>query len=528
MGSIVDLEEKVRHGRLSRRDFLGCAAALGVGAGLASTRFAAAAETAMPKKGGVLKAGLSGGQSTDTLDPALDQNKVPFTFARNWGEFLVTQKPDGSLKNLIAEEFDSSPDATRWTMKIRKGVEFHNGKTVTPQDVAATLERHSDKNSKSGAYGILKDIDTIKVDGDTVVLTLKTPNAELPYLMTDYHILIQPNGGKDDPNAGISAGPYRIVSHQPGVHYVGERFENYWAGDELGHADRIEVLVVNDDTARMTALQSGKVDMINAVAPRIVSFIERIKGVKLQNVSGKGFYPFNMFCDTAPFDNNDLRMALKLATDRKQMLDTVLRGYGDIGNDFPINGAYALFPDDIPQREFDPDQAKHYYKKSGYDGSIVLRASDVAFPGALDAAQLFQQSCAQAGIKIDVHREPSDGYWSSVWNSKPFCESYWGGRPTQDLMYTTAMYSGADWNDTNFHNEKFDKMLLEARGELDESKRKAIYHDMALLVRDKGGEIVPFFNQLLDATGSKVAGYTPSPIGELMNGYALAACWVAT
>lgn len=513
---------------MHRREFLAKAAAAGLMTPFASALLTQKVRAADPQSGGTLTAGMGGGQTTDTLDPALNQNKVPFNFCKTWGEFLVRQKPDGSLEYLIAEEISSSPDAQQWTMKIRTGVEFHNGKTLTAQDVAATLERHADKTSSSGAFGIMKGIDTIKAAGDEVVVTLHTPNADLPYLMADYHLLIQPNGGKDAPAAGISAGPYKIVEFQPGVRCAGERFKNYWQGDVLGHAEHAVILVINDDTARLSALQSGTVDMINRVPPKVIDLVKRAPGLTMQNVTGKGFYPFNMFCDTPPFDNNDLRLALKLATNRTQMLKLVLRDYGSIGNDFPINGAYALAPDDIPQRNFDPDKAKFHYKKSGHDGPIVLRASDAAFPGALDAAQLFQQSCAQAGITIEIKRVPGDGYWSNVWNKEPFCESYWGGRATQDEMYTTALLSTADWNDTRFKRPEFDKMLFAARSELDETKRKAIYHDMAVMVRDEGGEIVPFFADFTDATGKRVAGYEPSPIGELMDGYALPACWVVT
>jgi peptide/nickel transport system substrate-binding protein len=267
--------------------------------------------------------------------------------------------------------------------------------------------------------------------------------------------------------------------------------------------------------------------MINRVEPKVVDLVKRLPGVSIENVSGRGFYPFNMFCDTAPYDNYDLRMALKLAMDREEMLQKILRGYGDVGNDYPINKAYPLVPEGIEQRKFDPDKAAEFYKKSGHSGSILLRTSDVAFPGAVDAAQLYQQSCAKAGIKIEIKREPGDGYWSEVWNKKPFSLSYWGGRPTQGQMYSTGYVSTADWNDTRFKNEKFDKMLYAAQAELDETKRKQIYHDMAVLIRDQGGLIVPFFNQFIDAVATdKVNGWGKNPQGEMMDGYALNECWL--
>ncbi|RWM03650.1 MAG: twin-arginine translocation signal domain-containing protein [Mesorhizobium sp.] len=519
------LSRRVASGKLSRRDFLGRAAALGVAAPFANSLLSSAARAAGPVKGGTLKAGMVGGASTDSLDPALDASQVPFAFGKVWGETLVELAPGGGVEYLIAEEIGASDDAKTWTMKIRKGVQFHNGKEVTPDDVVATLKRHSDEKSKSGALGVLKGIDTIKTDGGNVVVTLKDPNADLPYLMADYHLIIQPNGGMDKPDAGIGTGPYKVAINKPGVKYGGERFANYWQPDKYGHADQVEIIIINDATARTAALQGGQVNMINRVEPKIVDLVKRLPGVTIRAASGRGFYPFNMFCDTAPFDNNDLRMALKLAMDREEMLTKILRGYGSVGNDMPVNKAYPLFTE-IEQRKFDPEKAAALYKKSGHSGSILLRTSDVAFPGAVDAAQLYQQSCAKAGIKIEIKREPGDGYWTEVWNKQPFSLSYWGGRPTQDQMYSTAYLSTADWNDTHFKRPDFDKMVLAARGELDEAKRKKIYRDMGEMMRDEGGLIVPFFNQFVDATGKGVEGWVDNPAQELSNGHALIQCWL--
>jgi peptide/nickel transport system substrate-binding protein len=467
-----------------------------------------------------------GGESTNSLDPATFASQVPYSFGRSWGELLVELSEDGTLENRIAEEFGSSPDAKTWTFKIRKDVEFHNGKTVTAEDVVATLERHSDENAKSGALGIVKGIESMKVDGGNVVITLKDANADLPYLMADYHLIIQPNGGKDKPDAGISAGPYKVAVNEPGVRYGGERFANYWNKDKYGFADQIEILVINDSTARTAALQSGQVNMINRVEPKIVSLIANVPGVTIRNVSGAGHYVFIMHANTAPFDNNDLRMALKYAMNRSEMVDKILLGYGSVGNDFPINAAYPLFPTDIEQRQFDPEKAAEHYKKSGHSGSILLRTSDVAFPGAVDAAQLYQQSAKQCGIEVEVKREPGDGYWSEVWNKQPFSTSYWGGRPVQDQMYSTAYLSTADWNDTRFLRPDFDKVIIQARAELDETKRKDLYRQAAMMVRDEGGLICPMFNDFIDATGPKVGGWVQHRSGEMVNGYALARCYL--
>lgn len=520
------LSRAVATGRLSRREFLGRAAALGVSAALANTMLSGAAQAQTPQKGGALKMGLVGGESTNSLDPAQFLTQVPQNFGCTWGETLAIQSPaDGSAQPVLAESWDASADATEWSFKIRKGVTFHNGKELSPEDVAQTIRRHSDADTKSAAVGILGDINEVVVDGDNVVFKLKRGNADLPLLLTDYHLIIQPNGGFDDPTAGIGTGPYKVEVNEPGVRHMSVKYDGYW-NDDVGHVDSVEIIVMNDTTARMAALQSGQVHIINRVEPKTVALLKRAPGVVIVNVPSKGHYIFPMFCNTAPFDNADLRLALKLAIDREQMIQQIMQGYASVGNDFPISKSYALYPEGIEQRSYDPDQAKFHYEKSGHSGPILLRTSDVAFPGAVDAAQLFQQSAAKAGIQIQVQREPGDGYWTEVWNKQPFCASYWGGRPTQDSMYSTAYITGADWNDTRFFNEKFDKIILEARAELDTAKRTDLYREAATIVRDDGGLILPMFNDFIDAHREEVQGWVLDPNHETSNLKAAIRVWL--
>lgn len=521
------LAERTLAGSLSRREFFGRSAAVGLSAVAANTMLGRVAMAAGPVKGGTLKMGLGGGSSTTSLDPALSASQVPFHIIRTYGEQLIEVNADGTLNPRLAESFESSPDAKSWSFKIRQGVEFHNGKTLTADDVLQTLLRHSDKNSKSGALGVMRGIQKMHVDGDSLVVDLTEANADLPYLMSDFHLLIQPDGGRDNPTAGVGTGPYKLVKADAGVRYTFERFANYWDSSR-GHFDSVEMSVINDATARNAALQSGQVHVVNQVAPKVASLLNRAPGLSVHHVAGRAHYVFIMQCDTPPFDSRDLRNALKLAINREEMVDKILRGYGSVGNDFPINKAYPLFDDSIPQRHYDPEKAAALYKKSGHDGSpIVLHVAETAFPGAVDAAQLFQQSAKAAGIPLEIKREPDDGYWSDVWNKKPFCASYWDGRPVQDQMYSTAYLSGADWNDTHFHNEQFDELLIKAKGELDKAKRKKMYHDMALILRDDGGLICPMFNDFVDGVRDSVQGWEQNGVFELMNGLVPAKCWIS-
>ncbi|MEP2640995.1 ABC transporter substrate-binding protein [Roseobacter sp.] len=523
---LKSLSTRVTKGLMTRREFVGRAAALGVTAAVANTMLASSAKAEGPVKGGTLRIGLSGGESTNTQDPAAAASEVPVTNLRMWGEPLVNTAPDGALDFRAAESVEASADAKTWTFKMRKDVEFHNGKTLTAEDALATMERHSNENSQSGALGIMKGISSMKADGDNLIVELDVGNADLPYLMADYHLMIQPNGGMDDPTAAIGTGAYTLEIDEPGVRHAFKKNPNYW-DDTRGHADEVEVLVLNDSTARTAALQSGQVHLINRIDPKVAGLLDRAPNLSVESVAGRGHYVFIMHVDTAPFDNNELRLALKYAINRQEMVDKILRGYGTVGNDLPINAAYPLFDDTIPQRAYDVAKAAEHYKKSGHDGSpIILRTADGAFPGAVDAAALFQQSAKAAGIPLEIKREPNDGYWSEVWNVQPFCASYWGGRPVQDQMYSTAYLSTADWNDTRWKRDDFDAKLLAARAELDTAKRKSIYSELGRDLRDEGGLILPMFNDFVHGVSSKVGGWAQDPNDEMMNNMASLKCWV--
>ena len=526
---LTELRAKVASGLMTRREFISRAAALGVTAAVANSMLASEASAA-PVAGGTFRMGVQGGESTNTQDPASWSSDVPIAIGQLWGETLVEVNADGSLEGLVAESWEGSADAKTWTFKIRQGCTFSTGAQVTAEDVMKTMERHTNEDSKSGALGIVQGIESMSADGDTFAVVLGIGNADLPYLMADYHLMIQPGGGFDDPTAAIGTGAYVMESFEPGVRATATRRDDYWGGDQTqtAHYDRVEVIVLNDATARTAALQSGQVDVINRVEPKIAKLLDRAPNLSVQNVSGRGHYVFIAHIDTAPFDNNDLRLALKYALNRQEMVDKILQGYGGIGNDMPINASYPLFDDTIPQREFSLEKAAEHYKKSGHDGSpIILRTADGAFPGAVDAAALFQQSAQAAGIPLEIKREPNDGYWSEVWNVQPFCCSYWGGRPVQDQMYATAYLSTADWNDTRWKRDDFDAMLLEARAELDEAKRKDIYSKMGRLLNEEGGLILPMFNDFIDAVSNEVQGFEGDPNGPQMNWYAFKKTWKA-
>jgi peptide/nickel transport system substrate-binding protein len=327
---------------------------------------------------------------------------------------------------------------------------------------------------------------------------LEGGSADFPFVISDYHLAILPaKDGVVDWQSGDGTGGYVLENFEPGVRSSFKRNPNYWK-EGAAHFDSSELLSIADVSARTNALITREIDVMDRVDIKTLHLLKRNKNIRIDETTGYAHYTFAMRTDTAPFDDNNVRMALKLSLDRDALLRNVLRGHGSVGNDHPISVANRYHAADLPQRGYD-------LKQAGLSSLTVdLSAADAAFAGAVDAAVLYKEHAAKAGITINVVREPNDGYWSAVWMKKPWCAVYWGGRATEDQMFSTAYAAGADWNDSFWSNDRFNELLVEARAELDEAKRREMYVEMQGIVSNEGGVVVPMFNNYVFAMSTKV------------------------
>ena len=491
---------------MNRRSVLKTGAAAGV---VAATARSVSAAGHGPKKGGTLRMGLAGANTSDSWDGRTHSDSFMIMMAHGCVFDCLTEiAADGSLKGELAESWEASADAKTWTFNLRKGVKFHNGKDFGADDVIASLNMHTTEGAKSAAKPIVSAITEMKKMNDhQVVMTLAAGNADFPYLLSDYHILMYPAGGEEEAIAkGIGTGLYAVESFDPGVRFVGKRVADHYKGDSAGHFDSIEAIAINDSSARQNALMTGQVDAINRVDFKTEALLKANPNVEIFEVTGNQHYTLPMLTNVAPFDNLNVRKALKHAINRQEMVDKILLGHGAVGNDHPIGPANQFYAADLPQNDYDLDKAKFYLKEAGMDSlNIDLSAANAAFPGAIDAAQLYQSSAKGAGININVVQEPDDGYWSNVWLKKPWCACYWSGRATEDWMFSTAYELGVPWNDTHWENARFQELLLTARAELDSAKRKDMYTEMQMLMSSEGGTVVPMYANYVDAHSTKLA-----------------------
>jgi peptide/nickel transport system substrate-binding protein len=482
-----------------------------------------AAET--PKKGGLLRLGLCGGSAADSLDIASYDDSVMIDVGRGLFNGLVEWGEDGKPKPDLASSFEPANGAKDWIFNLRKGVRFSDGREFTADDAIYSLNLHRGDGKSGGAGSMRGVIEVKKLDRHQIQISLAAADADRPCALTDHHVLMAPDGFTDW-DKPVGTGAFALEKFDPGVRISLKKVRDYWK-EGRGHLDAAEVTVINFGSARMNALISGQLDAINRVDPRAVAALSKAPNIQLVRAAGGWHAVMAMEVDKAPYDNPDIRLALKYAADREQILKALFSGFGTLGNDHPIPPTDPYFNGELPQRKRDPERAAFHFKKAGIaDPKILLQASDAAFDGAVDEGALLQASAAQAGIKIELKKEPADGYWDNVWLKGAFVSSYWGGRAAATQMLSVAYAAGAPLNETHWNNDKFEKLLADARGETDEAKRKPYIWEMQKMLHDDGGAIIPVFRDWLDAHSEKVGGHTPHGGFDMDNGLILEKAWI--
>jgi peptide/nickel transport system substrate-binding protein len=472
-----------------------------------------------------LKLGLAGAKSTDSLDPRTFTNTFSFVVGYQIMNGLIEIDESRKATPELLESWEVKPGAADWVFSVRKGVTFHNGKSLDADDIIYSINLHR-TSSKSVAAGNVQAIaDIRKLDNHQIAITLNEGNADFPHFLGDYQLLVVPDGF-DDWSHPIGTGAFRFESFTPGVSASTVRNPNYWKAGR-GRVDAVESRVINDEFARMSALKSGEVDIINRVGNVSAANLSGVNGVEIVRAPGGYHAEFYMQIDASPFDKIEVRRAFKAAVDREAMVKVLFDGHGRVGNDHPIPETDPFFNNQLPQTVYDPEKAKFYLKQAGLSTlSIDLWASNAAFDGAPYFADQFADQAARTGIKMDVKATHGNAFWDDIWMVKPFVASYWGGRPAATQMLEVAYASNARWNETHWRNGQFDDLLKTAKTELDQAKRKQAIWEMQAMLHDDGGAIIPAFKDWVDAHGKRVKGHTPHSMFDLDNGRIAEKVWL--
>lgn len=501
---------KVFDENITRRRFVKGASALG----LILPGMSALVSPALsaPKRGGHVRAAFNSSHPNETLDPLRPTTSLDYARLVQLYDGLTVIAPDLTTQPRLAESWEPVGGAMTWRFNIRKGVQFHDGKALTSKDVVYSLRRHmggSASGSVISAY--FDEVSSIEAEGDhTVVVSLKRPSVDFPTYLADQRAIIT-RDGISDYSQGIGTGPFMLKEFVPGTSSLFVRNPNYWQ-EGKPYIDSIEEFGIGDTIARTNALLSGEVHFAQYMDPSSFDLINNSGRARVERAPSARHFYFAAMCDRDPTANPDLRLALKYLLDRERMLRVVRKGLGQIGNDHPVPPNNPWYNADIPVRPYDPERAAFHLKKGGIsDLTLQLHTSQAGSPVADDASLLYQNmvEAAGTGLKIEVVRQPVDGYWTNIWQNRPFVASGWTPRPTVDLMFTHWYSSGSSWNDTAWKNERFDQILQESRGTLDEQKRREMYNELQLLIHETGGVLIPAFEDLLDGVSTDLDGFVP-------------------
>ncbi len=514
------IENAIRRGA-SRRDLLKMLMASGVAmsAGSGLLLRASDAVAATPVSGGALKAAGWSSSTADTLDPAKASLSTDYVRCCAFYNRLTVLDTAGQVQMELADSI-SSDDAKTWEVKLKSDVAFHDGKTLSAADVVYSLKRHLDKAVGSKVNSIAKQMSEIStIDDLTVKIVLAAPNADLPTILALHHFMIIADGTTDFSKAN-GTGAFICEVFEPGVRSIATKNPNYFKS-EGPYLDSFEFFAISDNNARVNALLSGDIQLAASIKARSLRMLENQPSVETFVTTAGNYTNLNIRLDLEPGTKSDFVEGMKYLIHREAIQKSVLRGFAEVANDQPVSPANRYHNPNLAPRAFDPEKAKYHFEKAGLLGQkIPVVASDAA-TASVDMATIVQQAGAEIGMDLDVQRVPSDGYWSNYWLKAPVHFGNINPRPTPDILFSLLYSSDAPWNESQFKSAKFDSMLVEARGALDDEKRTAIYWDMQEMVANEAGTIIPTYISGVDAISTKLKGLKSNPLGGMM-GYAFA------
>ncbi|MGA9858808.1 MAG: ABC transporter substrate-binding protein [Solirubrobacteraceae bacterium] len=514
---------QVLHGALAGGAMLsagGLLAACGSsGSSASSSAGSSPASTGSIKAGGSLRVGATGGGAKDTIDAHLPTADPDIMRCWNLYEPLAVRPPSfGPLEMMVAESIEAQHGkADAWVVKLRSGIEFHNGKSVTPEDVIYSLQRILDpKNPKVGAASIgYVDIKGVKkLSSDSLLIPLKFPNATFLDDIGQYFNAIVPVGY--NPAKPVGTGAFMYESFTPGQQSVFKKFPNYWQHGKP-YADTLTIIDFTDDTARVNALLGGQVDAIDNLPTGQIAQVQGNSSLKVLISHTGQWQPFTMRVDTAPFSDVRVRQAMRLVVNRPQMVEQVLSGQGRIANDMyaPFDPAYAA---SLPQRHQDLEQAKSLLKSAGHAGLTVQLTTAPVFQGVVQAAQVFAQQATGAGVTVKLQKLDTGTFYGPNYLKWPFAQDFWATREYLPQVAQGSLPS-SPFNETHWADPTFIKLIGQARSTLDETKRNQLLLQAQTIEYNTGGYIIPYFSNQIDAYSAKVGGFVEAKSGFPLGNY---------
>lgn len=514
---VIKAQEKLRQGRLSRREFLRTCTLLG--ASLATANLLAACGS--PEESAAPTDGLSTGsperiQRGGTLTCASRVERVdhPARFSlasatHSWRhvlEYLTYTNPQAVTEPVLLESWSASDDLLTWTLVVRKGIKFSNGKGLTADDVVFNFQQWLNPDIGSSILGTMSNLSpdgVSKQDDYTVVLRLNSPTIFIPEHLAQYPAAIVPAGfGGDITKEPIGTGPFTMEEYVAGERCRLKARKDYWRmgkdGQPLPYLDEIVMVQLGEDrSADVAALQSGQVDTI--LEPTISNW-EALKDnpdiIIVSSATG-ATRALRVRVDQEPWTKNEVRQAIKHCHNREKILALALQGQGVIGNDSHVSPAQPEFVD-IPPYPYDTAKSKELLAQAGYPDGVSVEltvASD--WPESMAYAQALKEDASAGGFDITLKTMPASQYWDG-WTEWNMGITWWAHRTLAPMILRVAYTADADgkpvpWNESRWLDPEFDEILTEAERTLDLPKRRDLVGQLITIQKERGSICTPFF-----------------------------------
>jgi peptide/nickel transport system substrate-binding protein len=463
-----------------------------------------------------LKVGIASLSTSDALDPALATTAGGYAIARQLFDTLVEYGTDGTITNRLAKSLKPGDSADTWKL-VLKEASWSNGEPVTADDVVYSFKRIFDKKlPPASSLSYLNAGGVKKIDNTTVEFHLDYPTVVFPDALTSPTMAIVPTGF--DAKKPIGSGPFVLSKNDPGTRITFTANSHYFEKARPG-VKALELVSFPDSTSMVNALVGGQIQVASSIDPSLASVVKNAGSeYKVFDYATSGTLTWQMNVAQKPFDNPLVRQALRLAVDRKQLIEQVYSGYAEIGNDIfsPYDPGYNK---DLPQRVQDVAKAKSLLAEAGYpDGVDVELTAAPIQPTADRQNEVLVKQAAESGFRITFKKVDSATYYGDAYGTYPLSLSFWGQLSILDQAAFTIV-NDAPYNATKWQDDEYNALDVKAVRTVDTAARIDLLHAMQKIEYERGPYVVALFVNNLSAYSAAVTGYKPYPNSDGPSGY---------
>ena len=471
------------------------------------------------KRGGNLKLGLTGGSSSDTLDPHKSLTYIDTSRLQSLYQPLVQLDAQAQVEYVLAESISPHQGSlSEWVIRLRPGVTFHDGKAFTASDVLFTFQRVY-SNGFTGKFGLgpIDLANTRALDPHTVLVRLTKPFSSFAEQLAAfwYNLYIAPDGFS--PAKPVGTGPFVYRSFTPGQRSVFTRNPHYWKSG-LPYVDTLTIIDFSDNTTLQDALSTGVIQGAGALDGPQIASLATSSGIKTVVSHSGEIIPFTMRVDQPPFNDVNVRQAMRLLVDRPQMIDSALDGYGVVANDL-----FSPYDPDfdhslVRPAQGDIQQAKFLLKKAGQEGLTVTLTTSAVATGTVAMATVLAAQAKAAGVTVKLSNVPAGTFFGPNYLKWPFAQDYYNYYPYL-AQVAESMLKASPFNETHTDNARYTNLYNQANAAASPSLRKEIISEMQAFDFNEGGYIVPAYIDVLDAYSDKITGYTAGKVGQPLSNF---------